>query len=55
MLRAKSRSPEEIMTKEIGTTQARQGVTPHIVRYVLVISLAAAVVALVVVGAVMMR
>ena len=26
------------MTKKIGTTEARQGETPHIVRYVLAIS-----------------
>jgi hypothetical protein len=51
---AKSRSPEEIMTKEIGTTEARQGETPHIVRYVLAISLAAAIVALAVVGVITM-
>jgi hypothetical protein len=43
------------MTKEIGTTQARSGETPHIVRYVLAISLTAAVVALVVVGVVILR
>ena len=42
------------MTKEIGTTQARQGVTPHVVRYVLAISLSAAVVALAVVGVVLL-
>ena len=42
------------MTKEIGTTQARQGETPHIVRYVLAISLGAAVVALAVVGVVLL-
>jgi hypothetical protein len=43
------------MTKKIGTTEARQGETPHIVRYVLAISLAAAVVALTIVGLVLMR
>ena len=42
------------MTKKIGTTEARQGETPHTVRYVLAISLAAAVVALAVVGTIMM-
>ena len=42
------------MPKEIGTTEVRQGVTPHRVRYVLAISLAAAVVALAVVWLVMM-
>jgi hypothetical protein len=42
------------VTKKIGTTKARQGETPHIVRYVLAISLAAAIVALGVVGAVLM-
>ena len=42
------------MTKKIGTTEARQGETPHVVRYVLAISLTAAVVALAIVGLVMM-
>ena len=42
------------MTKKIGTTEARQGETPHIVRYVLAISTVAAVVALAIVGVVMM-
>jgi hypothetical protein len=42
------------MTEKIGTTEARQGVTPHIVRYVLVISTVAAVVALAIVGVVML-
>jgi hypothetical protein len=37
------------MTKKIDTTKARQGETPHIVRYMLAISLAAAIVAMVVV------
>ena len=41
------------MTKEIGTTEVRQGRTPHIVRYVLAISLTAAVVALAVVWLIM--
>jgi hypothetical protein len=43
------------VTKKIGTTEARQGETPHIVRYMLAISLAAAVVALAVVGIVVIR
>jgi hypothetical protein len=38
--------------KKIGTTEARGGETPHIVRYVLAISLTAAVVALAVVAVV---
>jgi hypothetical protein len=42
------------MTKKIGTTEARQGETPHIVRYVLVISTVAAVVVLLIVGVVML-
>ena len=42
------------MTKKIGTTAARQGETPHIVRYVLAISTVAAIVALAVVGVVLM-
>jgi hypothetical protein len=42
-----------MMPKKIGTTEARQGETPHIVRYVLVISTVAAVVALAIVGVVM--
>ena len=42
------------MTKNIGTTEARQGETPHIVRYVLAISTVAAVVALAIVGVVML-
>jgi hypothetical protein len=37
------------MTKKLDATEARQGETPHIVRYVLTISLTAAVVALAVV------
>jgi hypothetical protein len=45
---------ESIVTKEIGTTEVRQGETRHIVRYVLAISLTAAVVALAVVWLVMM-
>jgi hypothetical protein len=40
------------MRKKIGTTEARQGETPHIVRYVLVISTVAAIVALAIVGVV---
>jgi hypothetical protein len=43
-----------VMTKKIGTTEARQGETPHIVRYVLVISTVAAVVALAIVGVVLL-
>ena len=46
---------EDIVTKKIGTTEARQGETPHIVRYMLAISLAAAIVALAVVGVVLIR
>jgi hypothetical protein len=46
---------ESIVPKEIGTTEVRQGRTPHIVRYVLAISLTAAVVALAVVWVVMMN
>jgi hypothetical protein len=46
---------EGIVTKRIGTTEARQGETPHIVRYMLGISLAAAIVALAVVGVVLIR
>jgi hypothetical protein len=46
---------ESIVPKEIGTTEVRQGRTPHIVRYVLAISLTAAVVALAVVWIVMMN
>jgi hypothetical protein len=46
---------ESIVTKEIGTTEVRQGRTPHIVRYVLAISLTAAVVALAVVWLIMMN
>jgi hypothetical protein len=42
------------LTKKIGTTEARQGETPHIVRYVLAISLTAAILALAVVWIVMM-
>jgi hypothetical protein len=42
------------VTKKIGTTEARQGETPHIVRYVLAISLTAAILALAVVWIVMM-
>jgi hypothetical protein len=42
------------MTKKIGTTEARQGKTPHVVRYVLAISLTAAVVALAIVGVVIL-
>jgi hypothetical protein len=41
------------VTKKIGTTEARQGVTPHVVRYMLGISLAAAIIALIIVGAVL--
>jgi hypothetical protein len=37
------------MPKKIDTTEARQGETPHITRYVLTISLTAAVVALAIV------
>jgi hypothetical protein len=37
------------MTKRLDATEARQGRTPHIVRYVLAISLSAAVVALAVI------
>jgi hypothetical protein len=44
-----------VTKKVIGTTEARQGETPHIVRYMLGISLAAAIVALAIVGVVMMR
>ena len=51
----KLRSLEVIVTKKIGTTVARQGETPHIVRYMLAISLAAAVVALAIVGVVLTR
>ena len=47
--------PEGIVTKKIGTTEARQGETPHHVRYMLAISLAAAVVALAIVGVVLTR
>jgi hypothetical protein len=43
------------VSKEIGTTKVRQGRTPHIVRYVLAISLTAAVAALAVVWIVMMN
>ena len=43
------------MTKKIGTTEARQGETPHVVRYMLGISLAAAIIALAIVGLVLMR
>jgi hypothetical protein len=50
-----TRTLESIVTKEIGTTEVRQGRTPHIVRYVLAISLTAAVVALAVVWVVMMN
>ena len=46
---------ESIVTKEIGTTEVRQGETRHTVRYVLAISLTAAVVALAVVWVVMMN
>jgi hypothetical protein len=44
---------ESILTKEIGTTEVRQGWTPHIVRYLLAISLTAAIAALAVVWLVM--
>jgi hypothetical protein len=50
-----TRTLEDIVTKEIGTTEVRQGRTPHIVRYVLAISLTAAIVALAVVWLVMMN
>jgi hypothetical protein len=46
---------ESIVPKEIGTTEVRQGRTPHIVRYVLAISLTAAIVALAVVWVVMVN
>jgi len=45
---------ERLVPKEIGTTEVRQGETRHRVRYVLAISLAAAVAALAVVWLVMM-
>jgi hypothetical protein len=51
----KVRPLEDIVTKKIGTTEACQGETPHIVRYMLGISLAAAIVALAIMGAVLMR
>jgi len=47
--------PTPEAAKEIGTTEVRQGRTPHIVRYVLAISLTGAVVALAVVWVVMMN
>jgi hypothetical protein len=50
-----TRKLESIVPKEIGTTEVRQGRTPHIVRYVLAISLTGAVVALAVVWVVMMN
>ena len=40
------------MTKKLDTTDARQGETRHHVRYVLAISLAAAVIAMAIVAAV---
>jgi hypothetical protein len=43
------------VTNKIGTTEARQDETPHIVRYMLATSLAAAVDALAVVGEVLIR
>ena len=47
--------PTPEAAKEIGTTEVRPGRTPHIVRYVLAISLTGAVVALAVVWFVMMN
>jgi hypothetical protein len=44
----------EIMTKKLDATEARQGETRHQVRYVLAISLAAAVIALAIVAAVIL-
>jgi hypothetical protein len=44
-----------IVTKKIGTTEARQSETPYIVLYMLAISLAVAVVARTVVGMVLIR
>jgi hypothetical protein len=51
----KLRPLEGGVTKKIGTTEARQGETPHIVRYMLGISLVAAIVALAIVGVVLIR
>ena len=39
------------MTEKINATEARQGETPHRVRYILLVSLAAAVVALTIIAA----
>ena len=43
------------MTKKLDPTEARQGETPHQVRYVLAISLTAAVVAMAIVAAVVLN
>jgi hypothetical protein len=43
------------MTKKLDTTAARQGETRHQVRYVLAISLAAAVIAMAIVAAVVLN
>jgi hypothetical protein len=52
---AASSAQGEIMTKKLDTTEARQGETRHQVRYVLAISLAAAVVAMAIVAAVVLN
>jgi hypothetical protein len=44
-----------LVNKKIRTTEVRQGETPHIVRYMLAISLAAAVIALAIVAVVLIR